>query len=93
MHHCIRGAEEGKDEYIVQNVLQAFAFLGHRELIFKTDQEPTICALIDEARDSWSGKLMHERSPVGDHRANGWIEAGVETVAAQIRAIKTAFEN
>ena len=63
--------KKGKDEYAVQRVLQALAFLGHRELIFKTDQEPAICALIDEVRDSWSGKLMHERSPVGDHRANG----------------------
>ena len=85
--------KKGRDEYVVQRVLQALAFLGHRELIFKTDQEPAICALIDEVRYSWSGKLMHERSPVGDHRANGWIEAGVKTVAAQIRAIKIAFEN
>ena len=86
--------KKGKgEEYVVQRVLQALAFLGHRELIFKTDQEPAICSLIDEVRDSWSGKLMHERSPVGDHRANGWIEAGVKTVAAQIRAIRSAFEN
>ena len=85
--------KKGRDEYVVQRVLQAPAFLGRRELIFKTDQEPAICALIDEVRDSWSGKLMHERSPVGDHRANGWIEAGVKTVAAQIRAIMIAFEN
>ena len=84
--------KKGKDEYVVQRVLQALAFLGHRELIFKTDQEPAICALIDEVRDSWGGKLMHQRSPAGGHRANGRIEAGVKTVAAQIRAIKIAFE-
>jgi len=85
--------KKGRDEYVVQRVLQALAFMGHREIIFKTDQEPAICALIEEVRDSWSGKLMHEKSPVADHRANGWIEAGVRTVEAQIRAIKMSFED
>ena len=36
---------------------------------------------------------MHEKSPVGDHRANGWIESGVRTVEAQIRALKMGVEN
>ena len=84
---------KGKDVYAVQRVLQALAFFGHRRAIIRTDQEPSIVALIDEARDSWTGELMHEKSPVGDHRANGWIESGVRTVEAQIRALKMGVES
>ena len=83
---------KGKDAYVVQRVIQALNLFAHREVIFRTDQEPAICALIDEVRDSWTGKLMTERSPAGDHRANGWIESGVRTVEAQIRAIKMGLE-
>ena len=34
---------------------------------------------------------MHEKSPVGDHRANGWAESGVRTTEAQVRAVKLAL--
>ena len=63
--------KKGRDEYAVQRTVQALKFFGHKEVIFKSDQEPSICALIDEVRDSWPGKLMHEKFPVADHRANG----------------------
>ena len=85
--------KKGRDEYVVQRVLQAITFMGHRGLIFKTDQEPAICALVNEVRDSWPGKLTHEKFPVADHRANGWVEAGARTVEAQIRALKMSFED
>ena len=83
---------KGKDAYVVQRAIQALNFFGHREVIFRTDQEPAICALIDEVRDVWTGRLMTERSPAGDHRANGWVESGVRTVEAQIRAIKLGLQ-
>ena len=41
---------KGKDVYAVQRVLQALAFFGHRRAIIRTDQEPSIIALIDEAK-------------------------------------------
>ena len=84
---------KGKDPYVVQRFVQAISFFGYKRCIVRTDQEPSIVALVDEVRDSWTGELMHEKSPVGDHRANGWVESGVRTVEAQIRSVKLSLEN
>ena len=83
---------KGRDEYSLQRVMQALSFMGHKRVIIKSDQEPAMISLIEGVRDRWTGELVHEKSPVGDHRANGWIEAGIRTVEAQIRALKLDVE-
>ena len=55
---------------------------------------PGIC---NDIPDRTSEELLDRRHgarevTVGDHQANGWIEAGIRTVEAQIRALKLDLE-
>ena len=85
--------KKGRDRYVEERFVQALSFLGYKKVICRTDQEPALCALIDDVKAHWRGELIHERAPTGDHRANGWVEAGVRTVEAQIKALKLATES
>ena len=84
---------KGRGPYVVQHFGQAISFFGYKWCIVRTDQEPSTIALVDEVRASWTGELMHEKSPVAGHRANGWVESGVRTVEAQIRSVMLSLEN
>ena len=83
---------KGRDPYVEDRRVQAFNFMGYKRALVRSDQEPALCALIDDLKGSWSGEPMHERAPRGDHKANGSIESGVRTVGAQIRGLKIALE-
>ena len=80
--------KKGRDRYVEERFVQALSFLGYKKVICRIDQEPALCALIDDVK-----ALIHERAPTGDHRANGWVEAGVRTVVAQTNALKLATES
>ena len=64
------------------------------DVIVKGDQEPAIAALIEDvARHRAGARTIPEHSPVGSSGSNGLIERAIQSVEAQVRTMKAAFEN
>ena len=55
-------------------------------------QEPAILALFKAVKECWTGEIVPDSSPVGDHQSNGAVEAGIRTLEAQTRAVKMQLE-
>ena len=74
---------KGRDGYTEERFVQALSFFGYKKVRLRTDQEPSLVALVNDVMSHWSGEIMYENSPVGDHRANGWIESGIRTTGSR----------
>jgi len=85
-------AKKGRDGYAIKRISKNISLLGHRKIIFKSDGEPSIVALKEAVKAEQAIDMILEESPVGDHRANGEVEAAVKQVQAKIRTQKDALE-
>ena len=66
---------------------------GSREIIIKTDQEPSIQYVVKdlvEAREE--GRTVVEESPVQGSKSNGIIERAVQGLEGHMRAVLLGFE-
>ena len=61
---------------------------GHQKVILQSDQEPSIIDVKHKAGAHIPTEIVYEESPVGDSNTNGSIERAIQTIQAQIRAIK-----
>ena len=67
---------------------------GFRRLIIKSDQEPSIVALINAVKNAWSGELVVEAAPKENHeRSNGGAEVTVQQVHGLARTLKEQLED
>ena len=80
--------------YPERAVLKDLAFLGYKKLILKNDQEVSIKALSQAVRNGFSGEIVPEESPKGDHhgQSNGEAERSVQTVQGLVRTLKSSLE-
>ena len=62
---------------------QCLDLLGHKRIILKSDNEPSLVALLNEVKDRWGGDIIPERSVVKDSQGNGMIESGIRTLSGQ----------
>ena len=68
-------------------------WLGLRRLVFKSDREPAILALMQAVRESMpTVEFVMEESPVEEHQSNGAIEVTVREIKKQVRVMKSALE-
>ena len=77
-------------KYIADKCLEFIAENGdtERDIIVKTDQEPSIQYLIKDLVESRNdGKTIVEESPVKSSGSNGIVERAVQDVESRIRAI------
>ena len=58
----------------------------------KSDNEPSIVALIKSVKDGWSGELMMEASPKKQSQSNGEVERAVQSVQGLARTLKDFLE-
>ena len=82
--------------FAAKRVISFLAELGisANDIVVKGDQEPAIAALIEDiARRRPGARTIPEHSPVGSSGSNGVIERAIQSVEAQIRTMKAAFEN
>ena len=65
--------------------------LGHKELIIKCDQEPSVLALREQVKQG-PFVVKDEESPVKESQSNGLIENTIRTEQGQIRAVKDGLD-
>ena len=83
---------KGNNEYMVRRVMQCLDLLGYKRIILKSDNEPSLVALLGEVKDRCGGDIIPERSVVKDSQGNGMIESGIRTVTGQIKTMKSQLE-
>ena len=66
--------------------------VGHKKLCLKSDGERALVAIQEELRKQRIDETLSENSLVGDSRSNGIAERAVQSVAEQIRVLRTALE-
>ena len=64
--------------------------LGHKQIILKGDQEPTLGVMLELIRVIWNGDASMENSPVEKSQANGAIERAIQSWEGQARTMKDA---
>ena len=83
------------EEWSVKETLRFLEFLGYTSLVMKTDQEAALKSLMSKVRAHRGDQTqtMHEMSPVGDSKANGFVERSIQSVQGQIRTLRSALES
>ena len=66
--------------------------LGHKRVILKSDQEPSILSLKDAVKARGNIEVILEESPKYESQSNGVIENAIKFVQDQIRTTKDALE-
>ena len=84
--------EKGVHPYSVKRVNQTMKLLGHKKMIFRTDQEPSILAVKGRVKEEWTEDLVTEESPVGEHQSNGLVERAIQTISGQVKTMKISME-
>jgi len=88
----VKGADQ---EWVAEQLVRDMLKFGHHgDLILKSDQEPAVVDLLREvARLRGTKRTILENSPVGDSKANGMIERGIQSVEKILRVHKLALES
>ena len=82
-------------QYAVKRVMEFIHECGadEAEIIVKTDQEPSIEALVADIVKTRGRKITHvERSPVGSSGSNGVAERAVQSVEGVMRTLVSALQ-
>ncbi len=93
----VKGLDE--DRFVVSLVTRSVQWLGHTRLVFKSDNEASLKALIGAAYTALRLKpeemesITREDAPAYDSRSNGATEAGVRSIRGLFRTIKLDVEN
>ena len=80
------------DAHAADVLLQDLQKLGHSTVILKSDQEPSIKALMLAVKKRCVGTLILEWSPLGQSKSNGEIERAVQSVHGMTRTLKEFTE-
>jgi len=85
---------KGDDAHAVQVLSDHTKELGHRKIILKSDQEPSIVSLKERVSMVTDGvEIVSEASPVGESKSNGEVERAIRTVRGQFRTFRDHVEN
>ena len=90
--------KKGLSTFVANRVLAFIREVGcaYIDIIIRCDQEPAILALREDISRSraqlFQCKSLPEESPKESHASNGIVERAVKSVEAQIRVMRSAFE-
>ena len=84
---------KGPGEYAVSRLVQDIERLGHRRIVFKSDQEPARLALKEVVTETMGIEVVPEEFPVGESQSNGKVERAARTIKGQIRTMKEALDS
>ena len=83
-----KGTDAYAEKALAHNVLSTVS----QNVILQSDQELSIIDVKHKASTHLPMEIVYGESPVGDSNANGSIERAIQTIQAQIRAIKDYTE-
>ena len=84
---------KGPDPDVVRRLVADLDSIGHKSVVYKSDQENAITSLIRAVRTAWDGDLVIELAPKGDSQANGAAEIAVQVNEGMVRTLKSALES
>ena len=87
-----RVMHKGADEQAARLVAADLDLMGVRKAAFRTDQEPSIKALIDLVRVIWGGELVPEEAQRGESDDNALAESAVQVHQGLVRTFKADLE-
>ena len=78
--------------YPAKAIMNDLDFTGYKRIILKSDQEPSITALVSAVKHRWHGEVIPESPPKGESKSNGEVERTVQPVHGLSRTIKDCVE-
>jgi hypothetical protein len=79
---------KGRKDYARSFLCGVVRGLGHRKIIFRSDNEPSILALLLTVKEGCpETQIIFRSSPEGDSRANGMAQVAVREVKGQARVL------
>ena len=84
--------KKGVHPYAVDRIKRDIEQFGHKEIIFKSDQENSIKALKQAVKESTEVRIKMEESPVAEHQSNGSVESAMNQIKGQFRTMKDALD-
>ena len=88
---------KGVDDHVISRVTSFIHDSGYLKLIYRSDQEPALRALLEEAfrksSDAQIEQAVPEMSAMGESQSNGRAESSVLGIQDIVRAYKCALES
>ena len=88
---------KGVDDYVISRVTAFVRDSGYTKLVFRSDQEPALRALLDQAfkkaSEAQLEQAVPEASAVGESQSNGRAESSVLRIQDLVRTYKCALES
>ena len=78
--------------WVEQRVAHFINGFGHKKLLLRSDNEPSILALRKKIAELVDGQVITEDSIKGESQTNGLAEVGVKIVEGMVRTLKIAVE-
>ena len=83
-----RVSSKGVEAMTLKQICADLKCMGLKRIVYKSDQEPAIRAILNALRTQWHGELIPEAFPVGDKNSNGDAEAAVKVHESLTRTFK-----
>ena len=90
--------KKGLDKYTTDRVVAFVQWLGHSRLIMKSDNEPSLVALVRDALKAIRVELQpdtatEEHSPAYDSQCNGMIEGAIRNTRGLFRTLRSYLQH
>ena len=85
--------KKGAIDFTIDEIVSDIDLLGYTDIMFKTDNEPSMTAIQDAVKRRRPHKTVLENSKRGISQTNGSIENSSKTIAGQIRTMKVALQS
>ena len=87
-----KGIDFEEGELVVEAICRDLDSLGYKRVIFRSDGEPALQALLAAVKRRWDGEVVPQNSPPGESQSNGAAEKAVQTTKEVLRSVKFGLE-
>ena len=97
LQHSIVTPSKGNQwrAYMSTELARFVVWTGHRDIIFRADNEPSVVAIISEARRVCRRvgiNAGYDEIPVGDHQSNGAVEQSIQAIRQEANLLVQQLE-